>query len=377
MVNSKLNFRVEIKKLASERKKRRERNERGLRREYRAADVTECGCPCIGYVDDISRGRPEKAVERLREYAEIRNRIMLMLEDAMVEVREVIRKEVKPKPITVKQLKLIFRKVQIFYVHNPKRSYLLQMYREKVAEPPRPVSEIEVMSAKEMKRELSRLGLNFLTVMSKTVLKKILVDNAIQNKDLKPKPFEWDHRIGRHWFAMSQWYFTRKLTTEPFTIWADVKREDGGISCNEIKKLASERKKRREFNIRNTKRRLAEEVSWEKSIAREETRRKNSIAREETCRKNSIAREEVRRRGVVRREKAAEKRRVLEEKRRVRKEKTDRRDLNETVRQRDQRLRRNELARIRRAKKKELTARLLDLNRFFRKLHCVEWSLVT
>ncbi|CAB3989939.1 Hypothetical predicted protein [Paramuricea clavata] len=160
---------------------------------------------------------------------------MLVTEEALVGVRKVIREE---------------------------------LYREKIAEPSRSVSEIGAMTAKEMKRELSQLGLDFVT-------------------NMEPK------------------------------------------FRSEIKKLASERKKRPEFNIRNMKKRLAEEKSWEKSIAREETHRKNSIAREE-----------ARRRGV---------------------EKIDRRDLNETVHQRDQRLRRNELARIRRAKKKEVAARLLDL----------------
>ncbi|CAB4008210.1 Hypothetical predicted protein [Paramuricea clavata] len=60
----------------------------------------------------------------------------------------------------------------------------------------------------------------------------------------------------------------------------------------EIKSLASERKKRRELNIRNTKKSVAEEKSWLYSIAREEARR----------------------RGVVTREKAIEKKRVSEEK---------------------------------------------------------------
>ncbi|CAB3994839.1 Hypothetical predicted protein [Paramuricea clavata] len=226
MSNTKGSFRKEIKKLASERKKRRERNERDLKKEYKAADVTECGHPYIGCVDDIGRGKPEEAVRRLREYAELRNRIMLMTEEAMVETRRVIREEVKPKPLTVKQLKLILGKVRIHYDYNPKRSHLLQLYREKVAEPPRSVSEIEVMTAIEMKRELSRLGLDFLTNMSKPVLKKILVDNAVRNKDLKLKPFEWSHRVSRSWFAISQWYFTRKLTTEPFTIWAFVKGKE-------------------------------------------------------------------------------------------------------------------------------------------------------
>ncbi|CAB4045827.1 Hypothetical predicted protein, partial [Paramuricea clavata] len=92
-------FGSEIKRLASERKRRREANEILIAEEYVEKDKTECGYPCVGNVNDIGRGRPEEAVRRLREYAELRNRIMLKLEEALIEAREVIRREVKPKPI--------------------------------------------------------------------------------------------------------------------------------------------------------------------------------------------------------------------------------------------------------------------------------------
>ncbi|CAB4038525.1 Hypothetical predicted protein, partial [Paramuricea clavata] len=165
MSNSKGSFRKEIKSLASERKKRRERNERGLGREYREADVIECGWPCIGYVDDISRGRPEEAVKRQRKYAESRDRIMLKLEEAIVE-----------------------------------RSELLQMYRKKIAEPPRPVSEIEVMTLKEMKRELSRLGLDFVTVMKKRRVRKEKIDR----RDLNETVHQRNQRLRRDELARTR-----------------------------------------------------------------------------------------------------------------------------------------------------------------------------
>ncbi|CAB3991946.1 Hypothetical predicted protein [Paramuricea clavata] len=204
MENPKGSFRKEIKRLASERKKRRERNERNLRKEYKNADASHCVFPYIGIVDDAGRGRPEKAVERLREYAELRNKMMLVTEEALVEVRKVIREEVRPKPMTVVQLRTVFRKVLIPYGCNPRKSYILELYRIKVAEPSRSVLEIENMMAVEMKRELSRLGLDFLTNTNKTVLKKLLVENAVSNQD--PKPFEWDYHLSRYWIGLSRWY---------------------------------------------------------------------------------------------------------------------------------------------------------------------------
>ncbi|CAB3977410.1 Hypothetical predicted protein [Paramuricea clavata] len=94
---------------------------------------------------------------------------MLKLEEALIEAREVIRREVKPKPMNVKQLRLILEKICAPYDYNPRRSHLLKRYREEIAEPPPTISAIGVMTSKEMKRELSRLGLNFMTNMRKSV----------------------------------------------------------------------------------------------------------------------------------------------------------------------------------------------------------------
>ncbi|CAB4003415.1 Hypothetical predicted protein [Paramuricea clavata] len=224
-------FGSEIKRLARERRRRREANEILIAKEYVEKDKTECGYPCVGAVNDIGRGKPEEAVRRLRKYAELRNRILLKLEEALIEAREVIRREVKPKPMNVKQLKLILGKICASNDYNPKRSHLLKRYREEVAEPPPQVFEIEVMTSKEIKRELSRLGLNFKTNMRKSVLKNILIEDARKNKNFKAKQIEWGYPISRRWFAMSRWYFTRRLTMESFTIWAFVKGEGSGTRC--------------------------------------------------------------------------------------------------------------------------------------------------
>ncbi|CAB4035603.1 Hypothetical predicted protein [Paramuricea clavata] len=122
----KKSFGSEIKRLASERKRRRERNEILIAREYMEKEIVEDGCFCVGEVDDIGRGKPEEAVRRLREYAELRNRILLKIEEALIEAREVIRREVRPKPMNVKQLKLILRKVCAYFDYLPRRSHLLE-----------------------------------------------------------------------------------------------------------------------------------------------------------------------------------------------------------------------------------------------------------
>ncbi|CAB4008990.1 Hypothetical predicted protein [Paramuricea clavata] len=220
-------FGSEIRRLAWERKRRREYNEECIEFFY-GDSAYNPGYTTIGDVEDIGIGKPEKAVERLRKYAELRNRIMLKLEEALIEAREVIRREVKPKPMNVKQLRLILEKICVSYDYNPRRSHLLKRYREEIAEPPPQVSEIEVMTSKEMKKELSRLGLNFMTNMRKSVLKEILVEDARKISDFRAKPIEWNHHVDYRWLAMSRWYFTRRITTEPFTIWAFVKGKGSG-----------------------------------------------------------------------------------------------------------------------------------------------------
>ncbi|CAB4003414.1 Hypothetical predicted protein [Paramuricea clavata] len=75
----------------------------------------------------------------------------------------------------------------------------------------------------------------------------------------------------------------------------------------------------------------------------------------------SIGKEEARRRGVIIRERAAEKKRVREEKKQAGREKIRLRDLGETIIQRERRLRRNERERTRRRKKREAEVRYLEL----------------
>ncbi|CAB4008991.1 Hypothetical predicted protein [Paramuricea clavata] len=109
--------------------------------------------------------------------------------------------------------------------------------------------------------------------------------------------------------------------------------------------LDNERRSRKESEVRE--KRVSQETreggkSWEKSIRKEEARR----------------------RGIINRERAAEKRRVREEKKQAGREKIRLRDLNETVVQRERRLRRNERERTRRRKKREAEARYLELTPF-------------
>ncbi|CAB4035602.1 Hypothetical predicted protein [Paramuricea clavata] len=109
--------------------------------------------------------------------------------------------------------------------------------------------------------------------------------------------------------------------------------------------LDNERRSRKESEVREKRARQKTREggkSWEKSIRKEEARR----------------------RGIINRERAAEKRRVLEEKKQASREKIRLRDLNETVVQRERRLRRNEYERTRRRKKREAEARYLELTPF-------------
>ncbi|CAB3977411.1 Hypothetical predicted protein [Paramuricea clavata] len=109
--------------------------------------------------------------------------------------------------------------------------------------------------------------------------------------------------------------------------------------------LDNERRSKKESEVREKKARQKTREggkSWEKSIEREEAR----------CR------------GIINRERAAEKKRVREEKKKASREKIRLRDLNETVIQRERRLRRNEYERTRRRKKREAEARYLELTPF-------------
>ncbi|CAB4011569.1 Hypothetical predicted protein [Paramuricea clavata] len=127
--------------------------------------------------------------------------------------------------------------------------------------------------------------------------------------------------------------------------------------------LDSERRSRKELKEREkeARRKIHEESrGWEKSITKEEQNRRGRIRREKAAEKKR-AKEEQNQRGKIIRERAAEKKREKEKRKQANQEKKRLRDLNETVIQRERRLRRNEYERTRRRKKKEAEARYLEL----------------